>query len=308
MERSAFKIENGALKMKSGAWKAENAAFKIEKGSCETERAWIEIKVGNLRHNVDTLKKAMQSGCELMAVVKAQAYGHGAVLTASFLNKMGVTAFAVATIDEGIALRKGGINGEILILGYTNVYRTEELIKYDLTQTVICFEYAEALNAQGSVVKAHIKIDTGMHRLGISDKEVSAVQKVFLMKNLKVCGMYTHLCCPESRAAEDIAFTRGQINSFYTLINALKDDGIVIPKLHIQSSYGLLNYPEIACDYVRAGIALYGGLGSVDDTVLKPDLRPVLSLKSRVVLIREHIFRYGQMKKTSLHQIWEQNL
>lgn len=254
----------------------------------DTERAWIEISIGNLRHNVETLKKIMQPGCELMAVVKAQAYGHGAVLTASHLNKMGVMAFAVATIEEGITLRKGGICGEILVLGYTDVGRAPELKKYDLMQTLISSEYAEALNNQGIAVKAHIKIDTGMHRLGISSEELSAVRNVFLMENLKVCGMFTHLCCSDSRRAEDVAFTRGQINRFYALTDALAESGIILPKLHIQSSYGLLNYPHLACDYVRAGIALYGVLSSPgEDTVLKPELRPVLSLKSRVVLIRE---------------------
>ena len=93
----------------------------------KTERAWIEVNTGNLCHNVETLKKAMQPGCELMAVVKAQAYGHGAVLTASYLNQMGVSAFAVATVEEGIALREAGVRGEILILGYTDVRRPEEL-------------------------------------------------------------------------------------------------------------------------------------------------------------------------------------
>lgn len=254
----------------------------------ETGRAWIEVNVGNLRHNVETLKKAMQPGCELMAVVKAQAYGHGAILTASQLNKMGVLAFAVATVDEGIALRKGGIYGEILVLGYTDVGRAPELKEYDLMQTLISFEYAEALNSQGIAVKVHIKIDTGMHRLGIASEELSAIRKVFLMENLKVCGMFTHLCCSDSRHPDDIAFTKGQIDSFYGMTDALRNSGIILPKLHIQSSYGLLNYPYLACDYVRAGIALYGVLSSPDDdTVLKPDLRPVFSLKSRVVLIRK---------------------
>lgn len=258
-----------------------NAAFK-------TERAWIEVNVENLRHNVETLKKAMQPGCELMAVVKAQAYGHGAVLTASHLNEMGIMAFAVATIDEGIALRKGGICGEILILGYTEVGRASELKEYDLMQALISFEYAEALNNQGIAVKAHIKIDTGMHRLGIASGELSAVRKVFFMENLKVCGMFTHLCCSDSRHPDDVAFTKGQIDSFYGVADDLRDSGVILPKLHIQSSYGLLNYPNLACDYVRAGIALYGVLSSPnDDTLFKPDLRPVLSLKSRVVLIRE---------------------
>lgn len=254
----------------------------------KTGRAWIEANVGNLRHNAEALKKAMQPGCELMAVVKAQAYGHGAILIATHLNRMGVGAFAVATIEEGIELREAGVRGEILILGYTDVGRASELREYDLMQTLISFEYAEALNHQGIAVKAHIKIDTGMHRLGIESRELPAIRKVFLMENLKVCGMFTHLCCSDSRHPDDIAFTKGQIDSFYGVADALRSSGVILPKLHIQSSYGLLNYPDLACDYVRAGIALYGVLSFPDDeTVLKPDLRPVLSLKSRVVLIRE---------------------
>ncbi len=108
------------------------------------------------------------------------------------------------------------------------------------------------------------------------------------MENLKVCGIFTHLCCSDSRHPDDIAFTKRQINSFYGVADALRDSGVILPKLHIQSSYGLLNYPDLACDYVRAGIALYGVLSSPNDnTVLKLDLRPVFSLKSRVVMIRE---------------------
>ncbi len=259
----------------------------MNKAAFKTERAWIEINVENLRHNVNTLKEMMTPGCELMAVVKAQAYGHGAVLVATQLNKMGVKAFAVATIEEAIELREAGIRGEILILGYTSVRWASVLKEYDLTQTLISYGYAEALNDQGIDVKTHIKIDTGMHRLGIPGGELSGIKKVFFMKNLKVCGIFTHLCCSDSRKPEDIAFTRGQIDSFYELIDALRDSGVNIPKLHIQSSYGLLNYPDLACDYARAGIALYGVLSSPnDDTILKPELRPVLSLKSRIVLIR----------------------
>lgn len=259
----------------------------MENVSWKTERAWIEVNVKNLRHNVETLKKAMPSGCELMAVVKAEAYGHGVSLISAHLNEMGVTAFAVATIEEAIKLRECGIRGEILILGHTSVGRALELKKYDLIQTLIDFEYAKALNSQGITVKAHIKIDTGMHRLGMPSDRFSEVREVFFMKNISVCGIFTHLCCSDSRHPADIAFTRGQIQSFYDLVGALKGSGIHIPKLHIQSSYGLLNYPDLACDYVRAGIALYGVLSSpCNDTVRKLDLRPVLSLKSRVVLIR----------------------
>ncbi len=252
-----------------------------------TDRAWIEINVGNLRHNAEVLRDEVPSGCELMAVVKAQAYGHGAVLTATQLNRVGVRAFAVATIDEGIELREGGVGGEILILGYTGVGRASELKEYDIMQTLISHEYAEALNDQGIAVKTHIKVDTGMHRLGIPAGELSGIRDIFFMENLEVCGMFTHLCCADSRKPEDVRFTREQIDRFYKLADDLRDSGISIPKLHIQSSYGLLNYPGLACGYVRAGIALYGVPSTPkDDTILKLDLRPVLSLKSRVVLIR----------------------
>lgn len=252
-----------------------------------TERSWIELNIENLKHNVRILREAIPPACELMAVVKADAYGHGACATATVLNQMEITAFAVATVEEGIQLRKHGIRGEILILGYTDVKRVQDLQKYDLTQTLLDFAYAQALNGRNAAVKAHIKIDTGMHRLGISGEEISAVRKVFEMKNLKICGIYTHLCCADSRLPEDIAFTRRQIDSFYRVTDALKNSGIQLPKLHIQSSYGFLNYPDLVCDYVRVGIALYG-VSSVPDneTVLQPALRPVLALKSRVVLIR----------------------
>ena len=146
-------------------------------------------------------------------------------------------------------------------------------------QSLIDHEYALALNEQailaGVPVKVHIKIDTGMHRLGIPAEAFSEVRDVFAMKGINVCGIYTHLCCADSRKTEDIAYTEEQISLFYRLLDALKEEGISLPKQHIQSSYGLLNYPDLKCDYVRAGIALYGVLSSAyDDTVLKPDLFP----------------------------------
>lgn len=253
----------------------------------DTDRAFIELDRSNLEHNVRVLKKAMPPKCGLMAVVKAEGYGHGAFEISTQLEKNGVRAFAVATIDEGIRLRKYGIRGEILILGYTDVHRAYELKKYDLIQTVIDYDYGNKLDQQGVRVKAHIKIDTGMHRLGIPVEEVSKVKEVFGMRNIKVCGIFTHLCCPDSPDAGDAVFTREQIHKFYDLADALKSSGIVLPKLHIQSSYGLFNYPELLCDYVRVGIALYGVLSTTDENLrTKPELCPVLSLKARVVLIR----------------------
>lgn len=253
-----------------------------------TDRAYIEINLGNLEHNVRVLKRAMPPKCKLMAVVKAQAYGHGIYEISTYLEKIGVRSFAVATIDEGINLRKYGIRSEILILGYTSVYRASELKKFDLTQTLISFEYADALNKQGVMINAHIKIDTGMHRLGISNDDFLDVKKGFTMKNINVCGIFTHLCCSDSSVPDDVEFTKMQISGFYKLISDLKENGISIPKIHIQSSYGLFNYSELKCDYVRTGVALYGVKSLPDDSAkLRLDLRAVLSLKSRVILIRQ---------------------
>ena len=252
------------------------------------DRAWIELDLDNLRHNVNEFRNAMQPGCELMAVMKAEAYGHGMYEAAVCVSRMGVNAFAVASVEEGIRLRRFGISGEILILGYTDPERAKELRRYDLTQTLIDYPYARLLNQQQRAVKVHVKVDTGMHRLGFGKGEADRIAHVFSMKHLKVCGIYTHLCAADSLEAEDVRFTKQQIGSFYGLLEKLKERGIAIPKVHIQSSYGFLNYPELPCDYVRAGIALYGVLSAPGDrTRLELDLRPVLSLKSKVVLIRK---------------------
>lgn len=258
-----------------------------EKYSTNMDRAWIEINLDNLRHNVNELKKAMRPECELMAVVKADAYGHGMYEISTYINRMGVKAFAVATIDEGIRLRRYGVVGEILILGYTMPYRAKEIQKYDLTQTLTDYEYSVLLNEQGCDIKSHIKIDTGMHRLGFDKDDMEKISCIFDMKHIQVCGIYTHLCASDSLADSDVYYTNMQINSFYKIIDWLKRKGITIPKIHIQSSYGLLNYPELQCDYVRAGISLYGVLSSpYDKTKLNLDLKPVLSLKAKVVLLR----------------------
>ncbi len=266
---------------------------KIKKASSDNmpttrgQRAWIEINQDNLKHNVQILKNAMPEKCELMAVVKAQAYGHGMYETAVCLNKTGVKAFAVATVDEGIELRRYGICGEILILGYTDVRRAKELRRYKLTQTLISYKYACLLNSQGVDINAHIKIDTGMHRLGIDYRNAKDIEKAFKLKHIHISGIYSHLCVSDSLDADDVAFTQKQINNFRQAIDRIEQSGLAFPKIHIQSSYGLLNYPELKFDYVRAGIALYGVLSSPDDKVRKPlDLRPVLSLKTKVILIR----------------------
>ena len=262
--------------------------YKPKKHNTDKDRAYLEIDLKNLEHNVKVLKNAMPPHCELMAVAKAECYGHGMYGTTVYLNQIGVSAFAVATIDEGIRLRKYGISGEILIMGYTSPMRAKELCKYKLTQTLIDYEYSLLLDEQGYKVTAHIKVDTGMHRLGFDADDTKEIVTAFSLKNIEITGIFTHLCSADSRAEEDVDFTHKQIGEFYNSLDNLRKGGVRIPKVHIQSSYGLLNYPEIKSDYVRAGIALYGVLSSPnDETKLKLDLRPVLSLKARVVLLRK---------------------
>lgn len=278
----------------TAVWIRENllTGYKTDserkKGNRETERAWLEINTENLEHNVKELKKNMPKNCRMMAVVKAEAYGHEGARTALKLNEMNVFSFAVATAEEAIELRKSGVRGEILILGYTDADRAADLRKFHLMQTIVDYEHALQFSGKKEVIDVHLKIDTGMHRLGIDSTDTQAIRNIYRMKNLNIRGWYTHLCCADSRKPEDIAFTNDQIEKFFSLAKKMKAEGISIPKLHVQSSYGLLNYPEVVCDYVRTGISLYGVLSTDSQkTVISPDLRPVLSLKTRVVLIRD---------------------
>lgn len=261
---------------------------KRKRHNTDTDRAYVEINLENLAHNAEVLRSALPRGCELMAVVKAEAYGHGMCEIAIHLDKIGVKAFAAATIEEGIRLRRCGIRGEILILGYTAPERAREIRKYDLTQTLIDYDYACRLEEQGCTVKVHMKIDTGMHRLGFdSDFNMEEILCVFAMEHLVINGIYTHLCVADSLEEEDVWFTKQQIANFYGVLKQLKKQGIHVPKIHIQSSYGLLNYPELKCNYVRAGVALYGVLSTPDaQTKLQLNLRPVLALKAKVILLR----------------------
>ena len=250
------------------------------------ERAWIELNTDNLIHNVAELRRILPTGCELMAVLKAEAYGHGAEEVATILSSLGVSAFGVATVDEGIALRECGTEGEILILGYTDPRRADDLERYRLAQALFDLPYAEALNAEGKEVRVHIAIDSGMHRLGIAAEDTEEVRKAFFFPHLHVDGMFTHLCVADSEAKADVAYTEAQIAAFSSLADRLRAEGIA-PKLHMQSSYGLVNYPALRCDYARIGILLYG-VDSEHGNIRKTaaDLRPVMSLRSKVIQLR----------------------
>lgn len=257
-----------------------------DEASCR-DRAWAEIDLSRLKHNLETLKSVLPPECGFMAVVKANAYGHGDIAVSRYCSKIGIGRFAVATAEEGIRLRLHGIKGEILILGYTDPQRSGELVQYHLTQTIVSWEHARQLNSFHIPLRVQIAVDTGMHRLGEDCGHSGEIEKIMGCENLRVCGLYSHLCASDGETPEDREYTNRQIQNFRDLLNNLKQDGYPIPPIHIQSSYGILNYPNLHCSYVRPGIALYGVFSTARDRgVSGVDLRPALSLRARVVLVR----------------------
>lgn len=250
-------------------------------------RTWIELDRKALEKNVKALSANLPDHCRLMPAVKADAYGHGAVLVAKELNRLGVNAFCVATAEEGAELRKNGVKGEILVLGYTHPEAFFLLHRYHLMQTVVDLEYAGLLDRAGKKQQVHIAVDTGMHRLGIPSDEKEQLRGIYLMKNLVVKGLFTHLCADDTNLPSDRKFTEMQAVRFYDAVNSLEAEGYPCPKVHLLASYGVLNYPEFGGDYARVGIALYGVLSTEEDTVKsRIPLEPVLSLKARVVTVK----------------------
>lgn len=250
-------------------------------------RAWIELDRAALRNNVEQLQKLLPPGCTLMPAVKANAYGHGAVLIARELNALGIGAFCVATVFEGAELRQKGVAGEILILGYTHPRYVPLLIRYHLTQTILDRAYALELNACAQNVRVHIKIDTGMHRLGVEDKDLKEIQQIFGCAHLRVTGAYTHLYEDDLSLPADRAAALAQSRAFYRAVGSLNGAGCQIPKVHLLASGGLLHCSEIGGDYARAGIALYGQLSTKEEwRKTEYNLEPVLSLKARIALVK----------------------
>ena len=255
-------------------------------GLSEDGRAWAEIDLNALAYNAGQVSAMLPDGCKIMAVVKADAYGHGAERTAMRLRREGVDTFAVATISEGIKLRKEGLDGNILVLGYTHPKDAGSLNAFELTQLVVDGAYARALDATGHKLRVHIAVDTGMHRLGIESTQTDEIESVFKCRNLTVEGVASHLASSDSIDDGDTDFTNLQIERFFAAVESLKSKGYDPGKLHIQASYGICNYSGIKCDYARAGITLYGVMSHNAKMRIKPSLKPVLSLRARIAQVR----------------------
>ena len=251
-----------------------------------TARAWREVDLGTLARNAAVLQSALAPGQALMAVVKADAYGHGAVPVCRRLWKAGVKAFAVACLSEGIALRKAGIRGTILILGYTPPKEAPLLRRWRLTQTVVDGSHGRALNACGGSIRVHLALDTGMHRLGIPAEDREEIAAMYALPHLKIQGVFSHLCVSDRLTAEETAYTQRQMKRFWDAVAWMRASGYAPGNIHIQASYGIWNLPSCPCAYARAGIALYGVYSDSAPVRKTLDLQPVLSLRARVASVR----------------------
>lgn len=255
-------------------------------------RAWVEIDLNSIPHNLDEVQKLV-GDTKIMGIVKADAYGHGAVACSKKMEEWGVDFFAVSNLDEARELRDGGITSDILILGYTDPAKAQELIDLDLVQTVVDRNYAVKLNESApKPVRVHVKADTGMNRIGLSwqdeKKDLDGFLEVYSLPNLKTEGLFTHFPVSDDLGEDPMAFTRHQIELYNELVDVLRSHGIDVGLRHIQNSYGILNYGDLGMDYCRPGL-LYQGVTSDDTVPIKsdPDFIPIMSLKTTVSMVKD---------------------
>ena len=251
-------------------------------------RTWAEIDLDALAHNYRALRSNLEPGCRFVGVVKANAYGHGAVPVAKKLEKLGAEYLAVACLDEAVELREAGVTAPILILGGTPGQFAAELLRYDITQTVFDLstakEYSKAAAEAGKPMKVHIKADTGMWRLGFSgENRVGSIKEAYQLPGLDCEGLFTHFA--DADGSEE--YTMGQFTDFLDLRDALAKEGITFKINHCAASAAMLHYPCTHLDMVRPGIALYGHYPDEGSVGLDgPGLIPVMTLKTRVAAVR----------------------
>lgn len=247
-------------------------------------QAIIDLKT--LCHNYSIYSSLLPDGCKTMAVVKANAYGHGDIQVATTLQKNGVCDFAVSNLDEAIRLRNNGIDGQILILGYTPVDQAAVLLDYDITQALLSEEYAFALESFHFGVKCQFAIDTGMRRIGLNSDKPSECEDVirrFYNSSLKLNGLFTHLCVADNDDEESITFTNQQIEKFNDISSLVND--LNLPYIHYMNSAGGLWYQNCYSSFARLGIVLYGLKPQIRNS-LPVGIRPILSWKSVVSMVK----------------------
>lgn len=248
-------------------------------------RCWREINLNQLKENYNAYRECYSKNPWIMPVVKADAYGHGAVECAKCLQELAASNFAVSNIYEAIQLREAGIYGQILVLGYTSLEDVDKLINYDITQTIISEEYGVALFGKQRRIKCHVAIDTGMNRIGIDSDEIDLCERYIreCCEKLDVTGIFTHLCVADSNNVVDCDFTQKQIEKFKKVCDAVKD--LNIPYIHCANSAAGLWYNH-GGNLVRLGIVLYG-LKPAYHKVLSKSIQPVLEWKSVVSMVKK---------------------
>ncbi len=252
-------------------------------------RSWAEVKLDAIRHNVQQLKKRLHGQTRLLCVVKADAYGHGASEVVGTLEEAGAAYLAVSMLDEGIELRKQGVSLPILILSYTHPSRAEEILRYDLTQTIYDRPLAEALAAFAAKNKKkariHLKVDTGMGRVGFAcqKKACEEILQIASSPYFEVEGIYTHF----STADEvDLTYTKKQFERFMDVCEVLQRAGLDIPLRHCCNSAATLRCPDMHLDMVRPGLALYGVMPSACEQEAA-NFETAMALHSEIIHLKE---------------------
>lgn len=256
----------------------------------QTRPAWAEISLDNLAYNIRGLRKNVKEDTLITAIVKANAYGHGSTKAAGVFLNNGADRLAVATLSEAIELRKANIKAPILILGYTPQCQYPLVLKWDITQTIydyksakILSEWAVQTNKTGII---HIKIDTGLGRIGLlpNKETIDNIINISKLPNLKIEGVYTHFAKADEKNKD---YTVTQYTRFIDIIDKLEKEGIRIPIKHASNSAAIIDLPEYNLNMVRAGIMLYGYYPSEDVYKEKIDLKPAMTLKAKVFNVKE---------------------
>ncbi|SHJ93209.1 alanine racemase [Hespellia stercorisuis] len=254
-------------------------------------RVYAQIDLDAVEYNMDEMKKNIAPEAKMIGVVKTDGYGHGATPIALLLEeKEYVWGFATACLDEAVALRKAGIKKPLLVLGCVFPDQYEEMLQYDIRPTVYTEEMAadmsETAVKMGMTARFHIKLDTGMGRLGflVCEESAAVITSISRLPNVEIEGVFTHF----SKADEtDKTFTKKQHEQFQWMSEKLANAGLAIPYHHCDNSAGIIDFPEFSHELVRAGISIYGMYPSEEVHKEKVDLKPALSLVSHVAHVKE---------------------
>lgn len=262
----------------------------IEEFHSKYYRASANIDLDAICSNINNTRKLLEAKTRLMVILKADGYGHGAVPIAKALSDMAVDCFGVAILEEGIELRKAGIDKPILVLGYTPKGQYQKLVEYDITQTIFQYNTAKELSEealrQGKTAKIHIKIDTGMSRIGFFDDtdSIEEVKKIAELKGIEIEGIFSHFACADE---EDKTSANRQLKKFLGFTEELEKEGIHIPIKHIANSAAIIDIPEARLDMVRSGISTYGLYPSEDVKKDAIALKPAMEIKSHVSYVKD---------------------